>query len=222
MTEITDKMEDRRQPLRTPREGRDDRFERLLGPAGWAILPAAVRRRFSRPLTPGAQRTFVGEVVHTAHTWPGLILARCVRLFGGPLPDTHDATGPSTVVVTRDDALGGQIWTRTYARPGRMPQTINSVKRFAGPTGLEEFLGVGLIMRLTLHAEAGCLVFRSAGYDVEVAGRRVPLPRWLTPGLCTIRHRDEGGGHFSFRLTLDHPWLGRMVEQVAVYEEYDT
>ncbi len=225
MTELTDMNDastaERRPPVaRAGRvASRDDRFRDLMSSTAWARLPAVVRHRFTQPLGPGRQRTFVGQVIHTAHSRAGLLLARLAHLVGGPLPDTHSATGRSTVVVTHDTALGGQIWSRTYARPGRMPQTINSVKRFAGPTGLEEYLGSGLIMRLTLHEEAGELIFRSAGYDIAVGALRWPLPRVATPGICTIRHRDEGCGWFSFTLTLDHPWLGRLVEQVAVYEE---
>ncbi len=208
-------------PLAKPRVAHpaEDRFRRLLRPSDWQSLPSAVRERFSRQVADGGQRTFVGTVVRTSHSRLGYLLAQLARLAGGPLPDTPGATGPSTVTVTRDEALDGQIWTRTYARPGRLPQTINSVKRFTGPTGLEEFLGYGLLMRLTLAVESGALVFRSAGYDFSVAGRRIVLPRVFAPGNCTIAHRDLGDGRFSFTLTLDHPWFGRLVEQVAVYEE---
>ena len=197
----------------------DDRFHRLLGREAWATLPDSVRRRFSKHLAPGEVRRFVGEVTETTLSRAGRILARLGRLAGGPLPDTDGAIGPATVIVTEDAGLGGQVWTRTYARPGGFPQTINSVKRFRGPTGLEEYLGYGLVMRLTLHAEAGALVFRSSGYDLDVLGRRLALPRWLTPGRCTIIHLAEGGDRFSFTLALDHPRLGRLVRQVATFEE---
>ena len=229
MTEITDIFSTapapipwtaaRRAPAALDASVGDDRFRRLLTAAAWARLPEVVRRRFSKRLGRDEQRVFAGRVVRTRLSWAGTMLARLARLAGGPLPDTHGATGPSSVVVRRDDALGGQVWTRTYARPGRMPQTINSVKRFAGPTGLEEYLGHGLAMRLLLAEEGGDLVFRSAGYDLLLGNVRWALPRAVTPGDCAIRHRDEGGGRFSFTLTLDHPWLGRLVEQVAYYEE---
>jgi hypothetical protein len=39
------------------------------------------------------------------------------------------------------------------------------------------------------------------------------------PGTCTITHRDEGAGVFSFTLALDHPWLGRLAYQAALFEE---
>lgn len=198
---------------------RDGRFRRLLGPHAWDTLPQVVRERFSKVLAPGASRVFVGVVTETTLSRAGRMLARLATLVGGPLPDTNGATGPATVVVTEDLTFGGQIWTRTYARPGAFPQTINSVKRFSGPTGLEEYLGCGLVMRLTLHAEAGALVFRSAGYDLVLGGLRIPFPRALTPGDCAITHRAEGLNSFSFTLALDHPWFGRLAHQVAFFEE---
>ncbi|MGE0698120.1 MAG: DUF4166 domain-containing protein [Hyphomicrobiaceae bacterium] len=202
-----------------PHSTEDSRFRELLGRAAWSTLPDVVRRRFSRHLAPGAMRLYRGRVVETRLSRAGRLLAWVARLAGGPLPESDGATGAATVLVTEAPELGGQVWTRTYARPGRFPQTINSVKRFCGPTGLEEYLGHGLIMRLTLHAEAGCLVFRSAGYDVALGTRRFRIPRWLSPGACTITHRDLGGGVFAFSLELVHPRLGRLVEQVAHFEE---
>ncbi len=197
----------------------DERFRDLMGAEAWSALPPVVRQRFSKPLSHGACRVFHGEVVSTTLSRAGHAIAHLARLVGGPLPFTHGATGPANVVVTEDPAIGGQIWTRTYARPGRFPQTINSVKRFSGPTGLEEYLGFGLVMRLTLTARQGALVFESAGYDILIGRRRVALPAWATPGRCTITHRDEGAGRFSFTLALDNRWLGRLAHQVAYFTE---
>ncbi|MEZ5817225.1 MAG: DUF4166 domain-containing protein [Hyphomicrobiaceae bacterium] len=202
-----------------PRQAPDQRFARLLGDAAWHTLPARVRYRFSRHLAPGETRLFRGRVVSTRLSLAGRIFAQLARVAGSPLPETDGASGPATVLVTEAPTLGGQVWTRTYTRARNFPQTINSVKRFSGPTGLEEYLGHGLVMRLRLAAEDGCLVFRSAGYDVLVAGQRIPLPRWLTPGTCTITHRDLGGGVFAFTLGLEHAWLGELVHQVAHFEE---
>lgn len=198
---------------------RDTRFRDLLGPVAWRRLPPIVQQRFSVTLEPGERRIFEGEVAETTLTLAGRLIAQLARIAGAPLPTTHGATGPAVVVVTEDTALGGQIWTRTYARPGRFPQTINSVKRFRGPTGLEEYLGFGLAMRLHLACDGGDLVFRSAGYDIEMLGRRFQIPSWLTPGACTITHRALGGDRFAFTLELVHPWLGRLVKQVAVFKE---
>lgn len=223
----------------------DTRFRDLMGAEAWARLPDVVRSRFSRRLEPGTARIFAGTVSETRLSRIGRIVGAVARLVGGPLPFTDGATGPSHVVVTESVELGGQIWTRTYARPGKFPQTINSVKRFAGPTGLEEDLGFGLVMRLTLAAEAApdaravaqwateatkqnasegagndaALVFRSAGYDVAIGRFRFAWPGFLSPGCCTITHRAIGDTRFSFTLALDHPWAGRLATQVAYFEE---
>ena len=131
----------------------DTRYRDLAGPAAWMRLPAAVRRRFSRRLAAQEQVVYRGEVMLTELSRAGWLLAQAARILGGPIPFTPGATGPSVVAVTEEPALDGQVWTRIYARHGRFPQVIHSAKRFRGPTGLEEDLGHGLLMRLTMHVE---------------------------------------------------------------------
>ena len=92
-------------------------------------------------------------------------------------------------------------------------------KRFAGPTGLEEYVGYGIGMALTIQVARRALVFRSAHYFIDVIGRRLRLPRFLSPGRMEIVHAEEEGGEFSFTLALTHAWFGRMVHQVAYFEE---
>lgn len=194
----------------------DGRYGRLVGDA-WRQLPIAVRRRFDSKLMPGEVKVYRGKVTCTHLSWAGWLLAEAARLVGAPLPLGHGTTGASLVAVTEEPGFCGQIWSRSYARPGRFPQVIHSAKRFTGPTGLEEYLGCGLLMRLTVSVEHETLVFRSRGFAVEIAGRSVPLPRWLSPGACEVRHRDDGNGRFTFTLTLAHPLLGRLVHQEARY-----
>jgi hypothetical protein len=197
----------------------DLRFRRLLGEAAWAELPEAVCRRFSKCLAPGETLIYRGEVVATELSRAGRVLAFLARLIGSPLPLSDGATGPALVVVTEDPALGGQSWLRIYSRPGRFPQAIHSAKRFRGPTGLEEYVGCGIAMALQVSAEAGVLTFRSTGYFLELGRWRLSLPRIVHPGCMLIAHRDEGTGRFSFRLTLTHPSLGRLVHQLAHFSD---
>ena len=199
--------------------GTDTRYRALLGEAAWASLPEPVRRQFSKPAAPGAVTVYRGRVLTTELSWAGRLLAHAARLVGGPLPLSSGATGTAVVTVLEDPAFKGQIWTRSYARSGRFPQVIHSAKRFTGPTGLEEYLGFGLVMRLIVSTEAGALVFRSAGYAIELFGKVVAVPAWLTPGTCEVRHTDKGGGVFSFGLTLVHPLAGRLVHQLALFED---
>lgn len=195
------------------------RYRRLVGEAAWLELPETVRHRFSKVLAPQQQTIYRGEVVRTELSAAGQLLAQLARVLGGPMPFTPGATGPSVVIVTEEPSMCGQVWTRCYARPGRFPQVIQSAKRFQGATGLEEYLGYGLVMRLTVHVEERQLVFRSAGFSLCLFGRNIPLPGWLAPGRCVVTHRGETDERFSFTLTLDHPWLGRLIRQVAFYEE---
>lgn len=201
------------------RVGQDNRYRQRLGEAGWLRLPAAVRRRFSKSLADGEQTIYRGDVVVMELSRTGYLLAQLARLAGAPLPFTPDALGATVVIVTEVAERGGQIWSRIYPRPGRFPQVIHSLKRFAGPTGLEEYLGLGLVMHLTLHEEAGQLVFRSAGYELKIGRFGFRLPAWLEPGRCTVTHRNETDDRFSFTLTLDHPWFGRLAHQVAFFRE---
>jgi hypothetical protein len=197
----------------------DLRFRALLSEAEWAVLPLAIRRRFSRRLADGATIVYAGTVIETRMSRTGWCLAQAVRPIGAPLPISRDRDVPSVVAVTEDFAGGGQVWTRLYARRGGFPQIIHSAKRFAGPSGLEEHVGWGVGMALTVHAVDAALIFRSAGYFVQVRGRRFALPRWLTPGALTVTHGELPDGWFSFTLDLVHPRLGALIRQVAVFRE---
>jgi len=206
-------------------------YAALVG-ARWLDLPSAVRRRFedSGVDTDKTPRCglYAGRVLETTLSPAGLFLAHLARLVGGPMPFTARARGATVVAVTPvanfgPDATDAQVWTRSYARPGSFPQVIQSAKCFAGPTGLEERLGFGLVMRLvtTVEGPSGSaeLVFRSNGYRLRILALDVALPALLSPGLCEVRHRDEGSGAFTFTLTIDHPLLGRLLKQVARYHD---
>lgn len=204
---------------RNPRALRpDDRFRALVGP-GWQRLPRAVRRRFSRKTGAGQSVVYAGRITENAVSPLGHLLARLCVLIGGPLPVDLRVGGAAVVAVTEEGGAGGQVWTRLYARPRGFPQVIHSAKRFAGPTGLEEHVGCGVGMALTVTAGPDGLIFRSARYFLDLPGARVTLPRWLAPGDLTVRHRDAGDGRFDFILTIDHPRFGRLIAQTARFEE---
>ncbi|MEN3746677.1 DUF4166 domain-containing protein [Sphingomonas sp. HF-S3] len=192
-------------------------FRRLLGDA-WHELPAAVRTRFARHIGAGACVAYVGEVVECRMSRTGWVLAQLARLVGGPLPLTRDTGVAASVSVTGDVEGRGQYWTRQYGRRSGFPQVIHSAKQFAGPTGLEEYLGLGMGIALRLRVEGGALLFESDHYFLRAGVVRVRIPDW-TIGRLTIGHVDLGGGRFAFTLDLDHPLMGRMVRQVAVFAD---
>jgi len=197
----------------------DLRFRTLIGDADWAALPSSIRRRFTQRLAGGNTIVYSGEVVETRLSRAGWWLGQALRLIGAPLPFRTDVRVPSVVTVTEDMAQGGQVWTRLYARRAGFPQIIHSAKRFAGPTGLEEYVGYGIGVALTVHVSDGALVFRGDSYFVQVLGLRLRLPRWLTPGRLRVTHAELSAGEFCYTLALTHPRLGTLVHQVAWFRE---
>jgi Domain of unknown function (DUF4166) len=197
----------------------DLRFRALMAEEAWSELPLPIRSRFSKRLAGGKTIVYVGEILETRMSNVGRLLAHATRLIGSPFPTACDAGVPSVVTVTEDMATGGQIWTRVYARTNGFPQVIHSSKRFAGPTGLEEYVGHGIGMALTVHVEQRSLVFRSHHYFFELFGRRIRLPRWLTPGNLSVTHAERGDGSFNFILDVSHPAFGPLIRQHAAFRE---
>lgn len=197
----------------------DLRFRALLRASEWSALPPAIRRRFSKRLHAGGVTVYAGEVLETRMSLGGWLLAQALRLIGAPLPVARCVHVPSVVTVTEDQASGGQIWTRVYARRTGFPQVVHSAKRFSGPTGLEEYVGYGVGMALDLRVCDGALIFRSRDYFVQLFGRRVALPAWLCPGELTVIHAEVPDGRFSFTLQLMHPRFGLLLRQMALYRE---
>jgi hypothetical protein len=197
----------------------DVRFRALLSDDDWARLPPATRQRFSKRLADGNTAIYVGEVVEVRFSRFGWWLAQMARLLGGPLPTSGETGVPSIVTVTEDAVTAGQIWTRIYARRHGFPQVIHSSKRFAGPTGLEEYVGHGVGMALRVTADGTALRFHSAGYFLQMGWIRLDLPAFLTPGALTVTHNDLSRGEFRFTLEIIHPRFGVLIHQSAVFRE---
>lgn len=197
----------------------DLRFRALVGKAAWDALPPLVRKRFSKRLSGVAVALYRGRVVRTDLSALGWLFAQALRLVGAPLPLGRDDDVPAVVCVSEDAASGGQVWSRLYGRSRGFPQVIHSAKRFAGATGLEEYVGRGIGMALRVEPMADGLRFVSDHYFVMIAGRRWSLPRWAEPGQTIVEHHDEGEGRFAFDLELRHPLAGRLVSQHAVFHD---
>ena len=205
---------------------RDERFLRLLSAADWAALPDAIRNRFTAAHDVGESAVYRGRTTRLCMNAAGRILAALARLVGAPLPVDLNCRDCDAVVAVTDAANGeGQVWTRLYARKSGFPQAIHSMKKFAGPTGLEEHVvdgpvfGVG--MTLTLSVAAGALYFSSADYFLRIGRWRISLPKAFAPGRMVIGHHDLGLGKFLFTLTLTHAVFGLMIDQETVFEDME-
>jgi hypothetical protein len=206
-------------PRRASAPIQDLRFRALAGEEAWNRLPGAVRARFERHIGPGATIVYAGEIVECRMSRCGRLLCQLVRLIGAPLPLSRDVFVPAAVSVTEDRTSGGQLWARVYGRRRGFPQVIHSSKRFAGRTGLEEYIGCGVGIALRLEVEGEALHFLSDHYFLKLGRLRLRLPRWLSPGRMRVSHVDCGHGSFAFVLSLVHPLLGELVRQTAMFEE---
>ncbi len=200
----------------------DLRFCHLVGDAAWARLPDAVQTRFAKRMRPGCSVSYEGEVVRCQMAPAGWLLAQLCRFIGSPLPLSCDTGVAAVATVTEDGLGGGQVWSRMYARHRGFPQVIHSAKRFAGPTGLEEYLGGGFGIALTAVADETGIAFLSDHYFLRLGDWRIRLPGWLSPGALRIDHQDSGGGCFAFVLSLRHAVLGELITQVGHFRDRPT
>jgi hypothetical protein len=214
--------------LQLPQRDRQDvatlhdlRFRTLLGGSAWDRLPAEVQQRFSKRLSGAQVALYRGLVVEMHVSRLGWILAHACRLFGAPLPLNRRSGGGALVSVSEDKASGGQCWTRIYARQDGFPQVIHSAKRFAGPTGLEEYLGRGLGMALKVEPLADGIAFVSDHYFLALGSWRIRLPPALAPGVTRVTHRQVAGKSFLFGLELNHPLAGQLVRQEILFDDVD-
>jgi hypothetical protein len=197
-------------------EARTPDFRAMLGEAAWAELPDAVRARFDAA-SHATPRTFPGAM-QVRMNWLGWLFAQACRAVGSPLAHRAADAVPVRVLVRREPT-GGVAWERIYAYPGQAPLSIVSMKLAAEDGGLLEVTRGGIGMRLTLSVEVGALVFRSTAYFWRIGPWLAPLPHLLTPGRCTVVHRDLGGGRFHFSLRFDHPLAGETIVNAGDFQD---
>ena len=210
-------------PFKRPERGStgdaDFRFRALLGEEAWRALPAATRARFGKRVDQGHSVLYAGDIIECRISRIGWLLGQALRLIGAPLPLSSDEDVPASVCVTEDASHGGQFWTRIYGRRRGFPQVIHSSKRFAGPTGLEEYVGCGFGIALRCEVADGALHFISDHYFVQLAGFRLRIPHWLAPGRLRVSHIDCNHGWFAFVLLLEHRLFGEIIRQTAMFHE---
>ena len=187
----------------------------LVGAAGWARLPAAVRRRFG--VDHGAA-TYVGRM-ELRCTPMGRVFAVLSRLLGSPLSAVTSTAVPTTVRVF-DDGCGGMVWERRFHTAGeRVPHVVRSTKQLGADGGLLERTDGGLSMALGVFEERGALVFESRRFTLILGRLRLHVPALLTPGTCRVTHTDLGDGLFRFDLDMIHPMWGHTFHQSGVFAD---
>ena len=200
----------------------------LLTASDWQQLPRSVQQRFNHLFTPGQTVCYIGQALENRMSRAGWWLAQFGRLFGSPLPLVVEP-GPVAVTVTDHEGNGGGHWCRIYHRPTGAAQCIQSVKRFCGPTGMEESLGGFLLgmrlaipLRVSVHkaqATLAALQFQSDGLALYLGSLRVPVPRWLVPVDLLVEHRPLAETRVEFVLLVNNAWFGELLYQRMEFTE---
>ena len=188
-------------------------YRDLLGARAWARLEPEVRQRFSvKPV--GAERILYSGVMQRVElSFMGWLFAQLCRLFGTPLAPHRGEDVRMQIALTWDENLHGVTWHRTYYFVPDREFTVCSTKS-RGPDGdLIEHIGHGFSMRLALSEQHGKLLFTSTRYEVEIGGRSIRVPAFLTPGVTTVTHEQIAGDRFRFSLSVVHPLLGQTIFQ---------
>ena len=74
-------------------------------------------------------------------------------------------------------------------------------------------------MRLRVDVQDAAMVFRSAGYFLQILHSRFSLPAWAAPGEMSITHAELEDGGFRFTLEVVHPWFGTLVRQSCIFRD---
>lgn len=194
------------------------RYPSLVG-KNWKILPKTIQQRFIRWTPPRELHIYHGRTLETRLNFYGHIFANFSRLIGAPLPLSSKVQGPVIVIVREANKFNGQFWTRIYCRNNKTPQIIHSIKKFAGPTGLEEMLNMCIGISLKLTAQNDSLIFTSENYFIKIFNYRINIPNVITPGILRVTHRENGNKRFRFTLELNHPVLGELIYQTALFRD---
>ena len=186
----------------------------LVGPAGWARLPAAVRRRFAAA---HADCTYLGRL-DLRCSRAGRVFAALGRVFGKPLAAVDASAVPATVRV-HADGRGGVVWERRFHCDPANDHLVRSTKELAADGRLRERVAGGLGMALDVFEDAGSLVFQSRHFLLILGRFSVRVPALLAPGTCRVTHTDLGDGLFRFALDMVHPLWGHTFHQSGVFAD---
>lgn len=196
----------------------EDSYRKILGSEAWNRLHPRVRERFAVKPATGAAIRYRGVMRVVELSFMGWLFAQFCRLIGTPLAPRRGRDVPMSIVLERDPNGPGVQWLRRYQFVGAPAFDVRSTKTRSGNHELTEHLGFGFSMRLHLSEHNGNLFFVSHAYDVSLFGRRLTIPRWLTPGRTTVAHEQIRGERFRFMLSVDHPWFGRTIYQDGFFE----
>ncbi|KKJ77164.1 hypothetical protein WH95_08850 [Kiloniella litopenaei] len=192
----------------------------LLGDAAWQRLKPAIRKRFGCDAQPGKAHLYRGKMKRVEASLVGLLMAHTARLIGSPMAWSRGVDVPCDVITFDDpDRKRGIVWERHYYFAPDKQQIARTTKLVSETEGLLECFGKHFGMKLKLEEADGALHFISTKFYLQLFGKRLSLPDFLSPGTLHVTHRDLGDNWFQFVLEVDHPVLGQLAFQDGYFKE---
>lgn len=192
----------------------------LLGDDAWLRLKPAIRKRFGCDAQLGNTHLYCGKMHRVDASYIGLLMAHTARLIGSPMAWSRGQDIPCDVITFDDpDRPGGIVWERHYYFASDKKQIARTTKIVSENEGLLECFGKHFGMKLKLEEAEGALHFVSTKFYLQLFGKRISLPNFLSPGTLRVTHRDLGSDQFQFVLEVDHPVFGQLAFQDGYFKE---
>lgn len=202
-----------------PVAGEGELFRKVLG-AEWNKLHPDIQRRFAKNPAPGKPLQYYGTLGELRASRFGKLLATASMPFiKGALIPYDDSGFPVDIQVYGKAGSPHIFKQRIYRLNGRKPIQFTSYMAESEGGEVLEYVGLGLGMKLKLHAIDGDLHFTSDGYFWDLLGWRIPLPGLLTPGKTYLRHCNEAPNRFNIRIEIRHAVFGTTFVQAGVFQE---
>lgn len=159
----------------------------------------------------------VGEGVLTRIGTPRRWLWPVLWLFArdGVLFPVWERDVPFTVVNRPAPDPSGLVAVsavRTFRLGSGTRRMVDAIT--AGPTGLVDNLGAHRRWEagFTARVVDGAVQLTSTGVALQLAGRRIRIPRLIAPRVALVERFDDATGSQHVEVTVDLPLLGRLYE----------
>ncbi|MCC2637077.1 MAG: hypothetical protein K0Q68_796 [Moraxellaceae bacterium] len=184
-------------------------FRKKLGD-DWNSAPSHIQARFNQDLPPGTSVRYEGRMQVSA-TLPGKFLGWLMMRTGALMPYEGEDVPVFIEVWTDEEKTVHK--RRTYSFPGKPPFVFQSRMQLLDDGRIAEHVGGGLGMYVSLRCDSAGLHFTDAGYFMQVATIRLPLPSALGPGRVVLAHLDVGAEEFDVKIDISHPLFGKLFTQ---------
>ena len=175
----------------------------------WFRLDEAVRRHYD--LTPGqeSEMNMNGTMQEVDHSRIAKLYLIPGRVFGALIPYRGENVAVSVRNWTTTANRRAMFWHRVFDFGTNRKAVFASRMEYIGGNEIIEYVRFGLGIRMRLSVENGALIYRSSGYQWDIAAAKLPIPTWLILGDGEIVETGISDTEFSMSFRMRHPVFGK-------------